>query len=544
MKRQLLKYFGVLVLISMAMGAVNLVFFAHINSDMEELIKKRLAVEQQVQQGQLLIGRIRSNIWDSMLFDPASREERIKTLDSQALEFFDVMESLEKLLPGDQVNLASLRREFQTHYLIGKEILRLPDLAAVQQSRQDISAFHKQQERLEDLIGVTFSAHKTDFSDALNRLHEDTILLNTISLLSVFFGAALAVALFFRLSGRIVGPIARLTDTVKAITEGDIRARADEEGRDEIGQLAAAFNDMTSRLRRSMEELKAEVVERQLAESRAMKHQRQLIQADKMASLGVLVAGVAHEINNPNQFIMSHITPLRKAWEGAEPILDKYLETYGDFRIGGLDYSLLKERLPSMFTNIQTGSERIKRIVDELRTFARETPTDRTEPVSVNEVVHSSVTLVSAMIRKATNNFSLDMGPELPPVEGHFQRLEQVVVNLLQNACQAVDGSGGAVRVRTGAESAAQRVFVEVEDEGVGIPRENLDRVTDPFFTTKRDSGGTGLGLSVSSRIVSEHGGELRFFPGDRKGTRVRMVLPALGMAPGRSLRVTKEERQ
>ena len=146
-------------------------------------------------------------------------------------------------------------------------------------------------------------------------------------------------------------------------------------------------------------------------------------------------------------------------------------------------------------------------------------------PISINEVVRSALTLLASPIKKATKRFSVSYGEELPRVRGNLRRLEQVVINLILTACQALPARDRAVRVVTSHDPETQRVLVTVDDEGVGIPRADLERILDPFYTTKRDKGGTGLGLAVAARIVDEHGGKLRYEsqPGH---TQARLSLP------------------
>jgi polar amino acid transport system substrate-binding protein len=142
--------------------------------------------------------------------------------------------------------------------------------------------------------------------------------------------------------------------------------------------------------------------------------------------------------------------------------------------------------------------------------------------------VRAAVRLVDPSIQKATHRFELSLAPGLPRVRGNAQRIEQVVVNLVLNACQALPDPSRAVRVSTRRTPDAAGVQLLVEDEGIGIPPEHLSRLTDPFFTTKRDSGGTGLGLSVSAGIVKEHGGTLEFRSSQGAGTTVVLTFPAL----------------
>ncbi len=269
-----------------------------------------------------------------------------------------------------------------------------------------------------------------------------------------------------------------------------------------------------------------DITEDLIAQKKEKEKEQQLLQADKMISLGILASGVAHEINNPNQFIMSNLPPLKKALEESQPILEKYCEEYGDFRIGGLNYSEVRDRLPVLFNNIMEGSQRIKNIVKELREYIKGYPAEHSETIRFNSVVHSALTLLSNLIGKSTNAFFVDYGRNMPVITGHYQRLEQVVINLVQNACQALTCKEEKISIATRFNEGERSVLLTVSDEGVGIPEDQLDRVTDLFFTTKREIGGIGLGLAISSKIVIEHGGKLIFTPSIKKGTVVTMSLP------------------
>ncbi|MBE0558784.1 MAG: PAS domain-containing protein [Proteobacteria bacterium] len=263
------------------------------------------------------------------------------------------------------------------------------------------------------------------------------------------------------------------------------------------------------------------------AEEEARRRQEQLRQADKMISLGILVSGVAHEINNPNHFIMSHVAPLTKVWRSITPILREYYENNGDFSVAGMNYTEARSSVPAMLDAIQEGSTRIKTIVDELRDYAREQPASGFESVQINRVIRSAVTLLSNMIKRATSNFCVEYGEDLPKLRGNYQRLEQVIINLIQNACEALTDPGQKVCVKTSYHPETHEIRLEISDEGPGIPEDALSHITDPFFTTKRDSGGTGLGLSISSNIVHEHRGGLEFRSSLGQGATVIVCLPA-----------------
>ena len=258
----------------------------------------------------------------------------------------------------------------------------------------------------------------------------------------------------------------------------------------------------------------------------AKRIERELIHADKMISLGVLVSGVAHEINNPNSFIMLNTPLLHEAWESVIPILEKYYEENGDFGVGGLPYSEMREEVVKLFMGLLEGSRRIDRIVQELKRFSRQEPIDADEIVHIDDVVRNACSLVSNMIRKSTDVFSVHYGANLPVIRGSAQKLEHVVVNLIRNACQALPDRNRTIRVSSNYDASSGCVAIEVRDEGVGIPEEILPRIMDPFFTTKQSRGGTGLGLSVCANIVHEHGGTIDVESRRGEGTTVTVSLP------------------
>ena len=267
--------------------------------------------------------------------------------------------------------------------------------------------------------------------------------------------------------------------------------------------------------------------EKKLAEEKALLKQEQLFQAAKMVSLGTLVSGVAHEINNPITSVMLNAPNLNRMWEAMLPILDQYHEQHGDFRVGATTYSRIRDRIPQMLVGITDDARRVRDIVKDLKDFARDNPSELMEAVDVNEVVEKAVGLTANLINKSTRHFTLNCRPELPAVVGNAQRIEQVTINLVVNACQALTDAEQSVTVATGFDAIHNHVFLEVCDEGVGISADALKRITDPFFTTRREQGGTGLGLAITDRIVRDHGGSLTFESVTGKGTRVRATFPS-----------------
>lgn len=272
----------------------------------------------------------------------------------------------------------------------------------------------------------------------------------------------------------------------------------------------------------------SDITERLRAEQQAKIRQEQLIQADKMAALGTLVSGVAHEVNNPNNFIMLNIPIIKRAWKSILPVLNEHYEKQGEFDIAGMPYTNMQQEFPEICSDILEGSRRIKEIVKDLKEYSRKSEIEKQEHVDINEILRSSINLLGNNIQKFTKHFNVNYGSDIPQIQGNFQHFEQVVINLLQNACQALPDKEKAITISSCYIENEKAVEIQITDEGVGIPAENLSRIFDPFFTTKREQGGTGLGLSISNSIIQKYGGNLRYDSTPGKGTTVSIKLPEI----------------
>ena len=257
-----------------------------------------------------------------------------------------------------------------------------------------------------------------------------------------------------------------------------------------------------------------------LEESRSQ--ERQLIQADKMASLGMLTAGMAHEINNPATIIMLNATSLKKTWEAVLPVLDGHYSTHDRARIGAMDWSDLRGRMPAMVASVLEGAGRIKQITMELKDFSRPAAVRMDEDIQVDALVDKSLEFVRPVLKKATHEFILDVERPLPLIQGNFQKLQQVMINLLMNSAQALDSPSQAICLRVRKQE--KFLFMEVADQGPGVSPLDLEHLRDPFFTRRR--GGTGLGLSISEKIIQEHGGRLELASDPGRGFTARVLLP------------------
>ena len=252
----------------------------------------------------------------------------------------------------------------------------------------------------------------------------------------------------------------------------------------------------------------------------------QAAQASRLASLGELAAGVAHEINNPNATILLNAAVLKEIGEGMLHQLDEFWQERGELAIGRMPYARLRTEIPRLQTEVLDAAGRIRRIVEDLKEFAGAQPPEFRQSLDLNAVVQAAVRLTGNALKKATDHFVAEYAGDLPLLNGHAQRLEQVVVNLLMNACQALPDRQRRIIVRTSRIETERALCLEVSDEGAGIAPQDLPHVTDPFFTTRRESGGTGLGLSVSARIIKEHDGRLDITSTPDYGTTVRVIIP------------------
>lgn len=239
--------------------------------------------------------------------------------------------------------------------------------------------------------------------------------------------------------------------------------------------------------------------------------QSQLFHTNKMTSIGTLASGVAHEINNPNNFILSNAQFVEQVWNDAVKVLREHYETNGDFSLGGLTYPDVEEIVPRLLLDTIEGARRIRTITDSLRAYSRPNDMELHDDVRINDVLNFAILMLTNEIKKHTHTFSYFPGENLPLFRGHPHQVEQVFVNLIQNALHALPDPNSNVTVTSSFDPQKRCIVVRVEDEGGGIQQGMIERIADPFFTTKQDSGGTGLGLYISYSIVKQHGGTLTF---------------------------------
>jgi signal transduction histidine kinase len=313
------------------------------------------------------------------------------------------------------------------------------------------------------------------------------ILIVVDSLVIIGFGSLL-------LSRVVVNPLKRLVEVAQRIGGGDLGQRAPIDYENEIGTLAKAFNQMVERLAEKQKDLQRAI--KQLKDT-----QEELVSSEKLASVGRMAAGVAHEIGNPLTSVLGHTEILhkrlkRKKLKDGEILLD------------------LVER-----TRKET--ERINRIIKDLLQFSKP-PSSHREDVDVNRVVQDSLKVVSVQERFQAIAIDLSLAENLPLAKGNSDQLQQVLFNILINAADAMP-QGGSISVRT--EKDKLWVIIAIKDTGVGIAPEDLSKIYDPFYTTKSPDKGTGLGLSISLKIIDELGGRIKVQSEKGKGAEFIVYL-------------------
>jgi len=373
-------------------------------------------------------------------------------------------------------------------------------------------------------------------------------LLQQMILVGLLSALAVTVLVFWR-ARRFVQPLADLQATMGAIVDqGDLSQRAPGDSADEVGQLGATFNGMMARLQAQDGTLTAEVAERRRAEDelRAANEslqktleelqatQAQLVQSEKMASLGQLAAGVAHEINNPVGFVKSNIGTLRSYSQDLLSLLDQYEATLGSVEVGAarlaltalrqqLDMDFLRGDLMQLLDESEEGLVRIAKIVADLKDFSH---VDRLEieTIDINTMLDKVVNVAWNELKYKAEVIR-DYGV-LPPLRCYPGRLGQVFLNLLVNAAQAI-AERGTIRLQTTAEG--DQVVIRISDTGSGIAPEILGKIFDPFFTTKPVGKGTGLGLHIAYNIVESHQGRIEVDSVVGQGTTFTVRLPLAG---------------
>jgi two-component system NtrC family sensor kinase len=332
------------------------------------------------------------------------------------------------------------------------------------------STCHRSEQTVLGVLDVTMSLDEVDRS-----MDESQRNIASFAVLAVVASGLMLAWLNRRL---VLGPVEDLLQATKRVAEGNLETKVPIGSDDELGQLGRAFNDMTARI---------------------IEGQRQVAQADKLASVGQLAAGVAHEINNPLTGVLSYASFLLKRAD---------------------DRPEMKEDLEVIVRETKRCREIVKGMLD----FARRTPPKRVV-TGLDTIVERSVAIAGNQIALKNVTLEVSLAGELPPIFADENQIEQVVVNLLLNAADATK-EGGRIRVRTRRAVGGRGVEVEIDDDGCGIAASAIPRLFEPFYSTKGTKG-TGLGLAVTWGIVGEHRGTIDVSSEEGKGSCFTVRLPA-----------------
>ena len=263
---------------------------------------------------------------------------------------------------------------------------------------------------------------------------------------------------------------------------------------------------------------------RDVTESKAV--QRHLVQSEKLASLGYLISGIAHEINNPNNFITFNIPILREYIQSVLPVLDEHAEKAGDFNACGMPYQEFREDLFKILDNIEYGSYRINSIVSNLRAFSRKREQAEPKWVDVAEVVENALAICRIKLSHSVKTLQVSVPEDLPRLKTDPDMLAQIIINFMVNAAQAADKRDSWVSLGVRLDERDQGLLViEVADNGCGMDEATKERIFDPFFTTRRAGEGTGLGLSMSHHLAATLGGRIEVESKPGEGSSFRLYL-------------------
>jgi signal transduction histidine kinase len=359
------------------------------------------------------------------------------------------------------------------------------------------------------------------------------------------------------LSRRLTDPIESLTRVVGSVTgSGDLSARVEIQSMDELGTLAQAFNGMAENLQRisreremfvtALEQLNVTLEQRVQERTSALEYtntelsqaidhlkaaQIQLVQSEKMASLGQLVAGVAHELNNPISFIYANFPHLEEHAAALLGLIEEMRKLPMDQahsiaiekKIAQIDLEYLREDIVKIIRSGKSGAARIKEIVSSLRSFSRLDEADW-KSVVLEDGIDDTLSILQHHIK---NRVEVIKDYQLKtPVLCRAGQINQVFMNVLYNAIQAIEGNGTIwISTRQEGEFAA----IAIRDSGKGVPAELIGKIFDPFFTTKRVGEGTGLGLSISYGIVEKHGGHMEVSSAVGKGSTFTIYIRMKG---------------
>ena len=354
-----------------------------------------------------------------------------------------------------------------------------------------------------------------------------------------FFAAVLLLSLLISISVArgISKPLSDMKEIVSKIAKGDLSGRLDYTKYAEINELVQSYNMMANALQRLYSTLEIQVQDRtkelKAAYAELQSTQAMMVHSEKMKSLGELVAGIMHEINNPINFIYGNMTHLSNYSNDLIQVIEEYTKYAESLKpeekeavqslLNEIDYDFLKTDLPDLIKSCKEGADRAKNIIQDLKSFSRM----EEAAISDVDIPHEIDMTLNILHNKIKNKAEIhkEYMDVLPKIEAFGGQLNQVFMNILDNAVGAIKETGD-IWIRINPDEAHKNLIVEIEDNGAGMDADTVNKVFNPFFTTKPVGQGTGLGLSITYKIIKNHQGDIKCESELGKGTKFIITLP------------------
>jgi len=472
-------------------------------------------------------------------------------LDSHPRNLVTDTRTLKELLNGYKTNtrfyiqlIKSLWKQIAFSSLKPKEILAAQQQLLASIKEKKATTISVKFDRLSESLNRLKVAAETQQMQATKRVEEAEVLRKKIIIVSMLLSVLIAAALALITSRAIAHPLKAVTVVAEAVTqEGNFNLQAPVITEDEVGLLATSLNQLvqwvgehTQELELARQTLEQRVDERtqelQAALQDLKQTQVQLIQTEKMSSLGQLVSGVAHEINNPINFIYGNLTYANEYTLQLFKLLELYQQQYPTptnvirDQLEVIDFDFIRADLPKVLSSMNMGTERIRKIVLSLRNFSRLDEAEM-KAVDIHEGIDNTLLILNHRLKQGIE--VIKKFDDLPLVPCYPAQLNQVFMNILANAIDVLlsEDTQPTKRIVIQTQKVAHnQIWVRIWNNGSGIPVDIRDKLFDPFFTTKPVGQGTGLGLSICYQIVEKHSGRIEVISEPGQGTEFAIALP------------------
>ena len=518
------------------------------------------AVDDMRSHPQRLILVLGESIWID--YEAAKFREDIKRVNATLAEFESFLDSQPRNLVTDTRTLKELLNGYKTNTRFYIQLIKsiwnqiaFPSLKSeeIPAAQQQLLASIKEKkattisvkfDRLSESLNRLKVAAETQQMQATKRVEEAEVLRKKIIIVSMLLSVLIAAALALITSRAIAHPLKAVTVVAEAVTqEGNFNLQAPVITEDEVGLLATSLNQLvqwvgehTQELELARQTLEQRVDERtqelQAALQDLKQTQVQLIQTEKMSSLGQLVSGVAHEINNPINFIYGNLTYANEYTLQLFKLLELYQQQYPTptnvirDQLEVIDFDFIRADLPKVLSSMNMGTERIRKIVLSLRNFSRLDEAEM-KAVDIHEGIDNTLLILNHRLKQGIEvSKKFD---DLPLVPCYPAQLNQVFMNILANAIDVLlsEDTQPTKRIVIQTQKVAHnQIWVRIWNNGSGIPVDIRDKLFDPFFTTKPVGQGTGLGLSICYQIVEKHSGRIEVISEPGQGTEFAIALP------------------